>query len=107
MKNLIASLEIKETEDYLSKLSYTNESSAIKPIAKHQYNKSKKVAYDFSTPLLKGYISSPFGDSRDPIDGSLRHHGRLDIAAKKGSHVYAKANCFVSFSGKRGLMVIY
>jgi murein DD-endopeptidase MepM/ murein hydrolase activator NlpD len=61
-----------------------------------------KVTYDFSTPLLNGYVSSPFGNRRDPINGSLRHHGGLDIAAKKGSNVYAIANGFVSFSGKRG-----
>ncbi len=52
--------------------------------------------------MKKGYISSPFGNRRDLINGTLRHHGGLDIAANKGSYIYAIANGFVSFSGKRG-----
>lgn len=102
LKNLVASLEIKEAEEYLAKLSHINVSNAIKSTLKSQGRKDKKITYDFSTPLVSGYISSPFGERRDPINGSLRHHAGLDIAAKEGSYVYAIANGFVSFSGKRG-----
>lgn len=102
LKNLVASLEIKEAEEYLAQLSHINVSNAIKPTAKSQDLKGEKITYDFSTPLEKGYISSSFGERRDPINGSFRHHGGLDIAAKEGSYIYAIANGFVSFSGKRG-----
>lgn len=97
LKNLVASLEIKEAEEYLAGLS-----SVVQPKIKIQVKKENKIAYEFSTPLKKGYISSPYGERRDPINGSLRHHGGLDIATIKGTPVYAIANGFVSFSGKRG-----
>ena len=97
LKNLVVSLEIKEAEEYLKKLSNTTQLI----VKTHKYM-SKKIPYDFSTPLKKGYISSPFGERRDPINGSLRHHGGLDIAANKGNNVYAIANGFVSFSGDKG-----
>ena len=98
LRNLVVSLEIKEAEDYLSSLS----NKAVKPISKSQNIRNEGIVYDFSTPLKKGYISSPFGDRKDPINGRLRHHGGLDIAANKGSNIYAIANGFVTFSGNRG-----
>lgn len=93
LSNLVATIEIKEAEANLAKL-----------LAKPSENKPtpQAVHYEFSTPLKKGYISSPFGDRRDPINGSLRHHNGLDIAAKKGSKIYAIANGFVTFQGKKG-----
>ena len=98
LKNLVASLDIKEAEEYLAGLSNTS-----KPlVVRSSENQNNKIAYDFSTPLKKGYISSPYGERRDPINGSLRHHGGLDIATKKGTNIYAIANGFVSYSGKRG-----
>lgn len=68
------------------------------------FNRStdSNIVYDFSTPLETGYISSTFGNRRDPINGSFRHHNGLDIAAKKGSNVYAIASGFVTLSGKKG-----
>jgi len=94
LRNLVTSLEIKEAEEYLTRLS--KRLIAEKPI------KSPSVVYDFSTPLKDGYISSSYGYRKDPINGSLRHHNGLDIAANKGSNVYAIANGFISFSGKKG-----
>jgi murein DD-endopeptidase MepM/ murein hydrolase activator NlpD len=88
LKNLLASLEIKEAEDYLTSLS--------------KISLPKSVVYDFSIPVKKGYISSPYGTRRDPINGSLRHHSGLDIAAVKGSPVFAIANGFIDFTGKKG-----
>ena len=102
LKNLLASLEIKEAEDYLAKLSSTNDSRVPQSAENNHNIQSNGITYDFSAPLVKGYISSTYGDRRDPIDGSLRHHGGLDIAARNGSNVYAIANGFVNFSGKRG-----
>jgi murein DD-endopeptidase MepM/ murein hydrolase activator NlpD len=97
LKNLVVSLEIKEVEEFLENLS-----NSTKVIENNRKERGRRITYDFSTPMKKGYISSPFGDRRDPINGSLRHHGGLDIAAKKGSNIYAIANGFVSFSGERG-----
>ncbi|MEE9309392.1 MAG: M23 family metallopeptidase [Cocleimonas sp.] len=105
LRNLVVSLEIREAEGYLSKLS-----SALGLNGSHSAEKSKKVkasrnslmVYDFSTPLKKGYISSPYGKRRDPINGSARHHNGLDIAAKTGTEVYAIANGFVTFKGRKG-----
>ncbi len=102
LKNLLASLEIKEAEEYLSQLLVTTISKNARSTISQRKSPRKRTDYAFSAPLKKGYVSSPFGERRDPINGSLRHHGGLDIATKIGSHVYAIANGFVSFSGKRG-----
>lgn len=95
LKNLVTSLEVKEAEEYLAKL--TKNTNVIP-----KQKSSKGIQYDFSTPLKKGYISSPYGNRRDPINGSARHHSGLDIAAKKGTKVYAIANGFVTFKGIKG-----
>ncbi len=93
LKNLLATLEVKEAEKYLERLSLSSNlpSKSV----------SKSPNYDFSTPLESGYISSGYGKRRDPINGSIRHHSGLDIAAKKGSNVFAIANGFITFTGKK------
>lgn len=93
LSSLAASLEIKEAQAKLDKLS--------NKLSKNN-STSHGVHYDFSTPLKKGYISSLFGNRRDPINGNQRHHNGLDIAANKGSKIYAIANGFVTFKGKKG-----
>lgn len=102
LNNIVTSIEIKEAEDdlayYLStpKPKYSNQFTSLKP------SRNSLLKYDFATPLKKGYISSRFGKRRDPINGSARHHGGLDIAAKTGTKVYAIANGFVTFKGRKG-----
>jgi len=98
LKNILASLEINEAQNYLDNIP---QPTVIKPL-KAKKSRNRTISYEFSTPLKKGYISSPFGDRRDPINGKFRHHGGLDIAAKKGTNVFAIANGFISFSGKKG-----
>jgi len=105
LRNLVTSLEIKEAENYLSQLSRSLGKTSIRHPDKHtstKVSRNSALAYDFSTPLENGYISSPYGSRRDPINGSMRHHNGLDIAAKTGSSVYAIANGFVTYRGKKG-----
>ncbi len=101
LNHLVTSLEIKEAEDYLKAMMNPKTKKLSTKISTTKSSK-KAIAYEFSTPLKKGYISSPYGNRRDPINGSLRHHSGLDIAAKKGSNVYAVANGFVTFKGRKG-----
>ena len=104
LHNLLTSLEIKEAEDDLAK-NLTPKSSSSKytnQFAPLKASRNSLKVYDFATPLRKGYISSKFGKRRDPINGSVRHHNGLDIAAKTGTNVYAIANGFVTFKGWKG-----
>jgi len=48
---------------------------------------------------LQGRITSPVGLRSDPIDGRLRHHNGLDIAAPSGTPVKPVAPGTVIFSG--------
>jgi len=53
-------------------------------------------------PVKTGYVSSRFGQRRDPFTGRKRHHSGLDIAAPAGSPVYSIAAGKVSYSGWKG-----
>ena len=48
---------------------------------------------------VKGTISSHFGERRDPINGRLRFHEGVDIAAPKGTPIAAAAAGKVIFAG--------
>lgn len=50
---------------------------------------------------VKGKITSGYGSRRDPINGVSSFHQGLDIAAPKGTSVYAAADGTVIFSGYR------
>ncbi|MDX2030113.1 MAG: peptidoglycan DD-metalloendopeptidase family protein [Blastocatellia bacterium] len=51
---------------------------------------------------IEGRISSHFGDRRDPMNGRLRHHAGVDIAAEQGTPIPAAAPGSVIFAGRRG-----
>jgi murein DD-endopeptidase MepM/ murein hydrolase activator NlpD len=62
-----------------------------------------------SAPLIKAtladpsaHVSSPFGLRVDPINGSLREHEGIDIAAKAGSPILAAGDGVVVAAGARG-----
>lgn len=51
---------------------------------------------NFSKPLLRGTITSPFGYRTDPIKGTYSFHGAVDIGGnKEGTSIYATANGMV------------
>jgi murein DD-endopeptidase MepM/ murein hydrolase activator NlpD len=61
-----------------------------------------KTALASATPSLipiEGWITSPFGYRRHPIDGSYRLHAGVDIGAEPGTPVRAPAGGLVIFSG--------
>ncbi len=43
-------------------------------------------------PVIKGLISSPFGNRLHPIYKVRKHHDGLDISAPRGTPIYASAN---------------
>jgi murein DD-endopeptidase MepM/ murein hydrolase activator NlpD len=58
--------------------------------------------FAFSKPLLEGRLSSGFGKRNDPFTNKLTFHGGVDLAAPKGTAVYASADGKVDFQGKQG-----
>lgn len=57
---------------------------------------SVKGDTNFSKPLARGTITSPFGYRIDPIKGSYSFHGAIDIGGnKEGINIYATANGMV------------
>ncbi|MES2640694.1 MAG: peptidoglycan DD-metalloendopeptidase family protein [Myxococcota bacterium] len=54
-------------------------------------------------PMLElGRVTSAYGTRRDPIDGDLRHHAGIDIAAPLGTPLHAPRDGLVRFAGTRG-----
>ena len=47
-------------------------------------------------PLLRGYITSGFGERKDPFTGNKREHLGIDIVTKKGEPIFATADGVVS-----------
>ncbi|MDF1644094.1 MAG: M23 family metallopeptidase [Pseudomonadales bacterium] len=52
-------------------------------------------------PILKGWMSSPFGRRTDPFTGKPAWHAGVDFAGKQGSSIIAVAPGVVTWSGKR------
>jgi murein DD-endopeptidase MepM/ murein hydrolase activator NlpD len=69
---------------------------------------TQKGATPAGAPIVKGWMSSPYGERVDPISGKKAWHEGMDFAGANGSDVVAVANGIVVFSGRRdgyGLMV--
>ncbi len=47
-------------------------------------------------PLLRGYITSGFGERNDPFTGNLKDHLGIDIVTKKGEPIFATADGVIS-----------
>ena len=60
-----------------------------------------KGARPAGAPIVKGWMSSPFGERVDPISGKKAWHEGMDFAGAKGSKVIAVANGVVVFAGYR------
>jgi murein DD-endopeptidase MepM/ murein hydrolase activator NlpD len=59
-------------------------------------------AVDYGFAPISGKMTSPFGWRVDPITGSQRFHGGIDLAAAPGEPVYATQAGLVMFSGTYG-----
>lgn len=69
---------------------------------------TQKGATPAGPPIVKGWMSSPYGERVDPISGKKAWHEGMDFAGANGSDVIAVANGIVVFAGRRdgyGLMV--
>ena len=58
-----------------------------------------KGARPSGPPIVKGWMSSPYGERVDPISGKKAWHEGMDFAGAKGSEVIAVANGVVVFAG--------
>jgi murein DD-endopeptidase MepM/ murein hydrolase activator NlpD len=52
-------------------------------------------------PVAKGWISSPYGERKDPFTGKPAMHKGVDVAGKEGSEILAIAGGVVTYTGTR------
>ena len=52
-------------------------------------------------PIAKGWMSSPYGQRKDPFTGQSMWHSGVDFAGKEGSDVVAVAGGVVTWAGDR------
>ncbi len=52
-------------------------------------------------PIKKGWLSSPYGQRKDPFNGQTMWHQGVDFAGKLGSDIVAVAGGVVTWSGDR------
>lgn len=97
----IEKLRIQEEE--LQRESAAIEKQIQKLLAKSTSKSSTQKVYSGGSmqwPLaVRGTITSNYGSRRDPITGSSSFHQGLDIAAPRGTAVYAASDGVVIFSG--------
>jgi murein DD-endopeptidase MepM/ murein hydrolase activator NlpD len=70
-----------------------------------QTDVDKRNALAAATPSIwpaHGWLTSTMGSRRDPIDGDRDYHAGLDIAADRGSPVYATADGVVTQAAREG-----
>lgn len=95
--------KLKLQEEELQRESSAIEKQIQSLIAKPTSKSSTQKNYSGGTmhwPLaVKGTITSNYGYRSDPINGSKSFHQGLDIAAPKGTAVYAASDGVVIFSG--------
>lgn len=63
------------------------------------YAKKKKPTKMFTLPVLRGYISSIFGNRYHPVYRRWIFHEGLDIASSRGTKIYSSAGGKVTFVG--------
>ncbi|MBN2259586.1 MAG: peptidoglycan DD-metalloendopeptidase family protein [Clostridiales bacterium] len=92
----------------------------ISLMIKNQIDQYKNLIDDVSSQLsflecypdyspVNGYITSNFGYRRDPFTGLTDYHKGVDIAAPKGSKIYAAASgvvTYVGYNGNYGNMIV-
>ena len=52
-------------------------------------------------PVRKGWISSRFGERKDPFTGEREHHGGLDFAGTRGTEVLSVASGVVTWAANQ------
>lgn len=77
------------------------EGQISKAVADREGKSNLNPGLDDALPV-SGVISSPMGWRHDPIDGKMRFHKGMDIAAPSGTVVKAVANGTVVESGLKG-----
>ncbi len=81
-----------------------DQQSAFATIYDQLEGKRNLLAATPSIRPVKGWITSRFGRRKSPFTGRREFHRGVDIAASKGTPIYASADGVVAFSGSKGLM---
>lgn len=95
--------EMHEQTENLS-LATINQKQGFNLLLKHLEEQKNLLA---STPTIapaKGWITSKFGYRTSPFTGRREFHKGLDIAARRGTPVYATAEGIVTYAKVKGLL---
>jgi murein DD-endopeptidase MepM/ murein hydrolase activator NlpD len=115
MRGIYDSEEIPNTEEGKAKIAKKYNVPITLPIYEKEYaggwfipgktlgklEKSFFYGLAFVPPLLETRISSHYGKRKDPFTKKKTFHGGIDLAAPKGTPVYAAADGEVIFAGEK------
>ncbi len=103
----LSTSQIEQVQDLEQRLALLDArlKSYDKAIEELEKVREEKVSLFGALPSIwpvEGRISSPFGPRVHPISGVMKMHTGIDIAAERGTKIYAPAPGVVTFSDRKG-----
>lgn len=95
---LTRQMDLLDRQLYAQSLSFDQ----LKKTITEQSDKMQHIPGILPINIADYTMSSGYGTRRDPVNGDIKFHAGLDIAANSGVAVYATADGTVSVAGRRG-----
>ena len=95
---------LREMHQQVNELELTslNQQTTMEFLLKTLRERENLLACTPSIEPTTGWISSCFGYRRSPFTGEREFHKGLDLAADRGTEIYATADGVITFSGRKG-----
>ncbi len=91
--------ELQNPENYITFDSFPRKTTGE---LHHQTKGQDSESIALYSPITEGYISSAYGNRKHPVEKDVRFHKGIDIAAQKGTEIYATADGIVRFAQEKG-----